>query len=239
MEPGWTFEVIGMACDRKTLLLISCYADGEATPEEAEIAARHLAECAGCRKLVGEWQGGRQMLEWACAFEVPEEVKLEDGQMAAAQRTTGRIRVWPRLKWNWRLAGALAAVVAIGLAAYWSVTLPPILPVGRTVATRRVEQAVRVGSSVHLTVGPDSKVARIDDRSIKLAKGWVAADVRHGFGFTVVTNRFSVHDQGTRFRVGASPEFDWVTVEEGAGTGPGRRYQQAGFGRRDADCQGR
>lgn len=203
-----------MACDRKTLLLISCYADGEATPQEAEIAARHLEECAQCRKLVEEWQGQRQMLEWACTFELPEEIKLEDRQVAVAHGTMSG-PVWPRLRWNWRMAGVLATVAVIGLVGYWFATLPPILAVGETLASGGQPRTVRLQWGVSLRVGPDSKVTRVDNHSIKLERGWVAASVRHGTGLRVGTHRIQVLDQGTRFWVGTSPSFDCVTVQEG------------------------
>ena len=219
-----------MACDRKTQLLISCYADGEATPAESARAAEHLETCAECRKLVEEWQGQRQLLEWACTFELPEEIKLEGRQVEAAQRVVHR-SVWPRLRWNWGLASGLAALVVIGFVGYWFATLPPILPVGGKVSPSSIEQAVRVRSGVRLNVGPNSKIVRVDERTIRLDQGWVAANVRHGTGLRVLTKRLEVRDQGTRFWVGTTAGLDSVVVEEGyvdVETG-GTRYEvQAG-----------
>lgn len=203
-----------MACDRKTLLLLSCYADGEATADEAARAAEHLKSCSDCRKLIEEWQGQRQLLEWACTFELPEEIRLEERQVEVAQRVLHR-SVWPRLRWNWRLAGGLAALAVTGLVGHWFATLPPILAVGGTVSAGSIEQVVRVQNGVRLNVGPNSKIVRVDDRTIRLEKGSVEASVRHGTRFRVVTPRVRVVDQGTRFWVGTGPEIDCVTVQEG------------------------
>lgn len=204
-----------MACDRKTLLLISCYADGEANPEEAARAAEHLQTCAECRKLVDDWQGHRQMLQWACTFELPEEFKLEDRQVAVARRTDTGLR-WPRVRWDWRLAGGLAAVAVIGFIAHWFAALPPMLGVGKSLAATGQPESARVGSGVTLQISANSKIVRMSDTSIKLEKGSVTAWVRHGTGFRVVTDRLQVLDQGTTFWVGTGPDMDCVTVQEGA-----------------------
>lgn len=206
-----------MACDRKTLMLISCYADGEATAEEAARATEHLETCADCRKLVEEWRGQRQLLEWACTFELPDEVVMDipkrEGQVAVVQSGSRRPG-WVRLRW--KLAGLTAAAVAIAaLAIYHMATLPPVMGVGKTVVAGTEAACVRVEDGVVLRISPNSRVTRTGAASIRLDGGSVAAEVRHGTGFTVVTPRVRVMDQGTKFWVGTGPEIDCVTVDEG------------------------
>ncbi len=206
-----------MACDRKTQLLISSYADGETTPLEAVRAEEHLHTCADCRALVEQWHGQRQLLEWACTFELPEELKLEDAQMAVAQRAVNGPR-WPQLRfrWNWLTAGALATVIATAFLVAWYATLPPMLRVGERIASSSAAQNVRIGGDIRLQVGPNTRLVRIDERTIRLDDGSLSASVRHGNGtFRILTRRMEVVDQGTEFWVGTSPEMDSVLVREG------------------------
>lgn len=202
-----------MACDQKTLLLISCYADGEAVGDDATRASAHLETCAECRKLVEEWQGSQDLLQWACAFELPDEVVLEAKRTESAHGVVQR-RARPQLRWNWRWAAGLATVAIIAAAGYWFVTLPPLMAVGEKVAPA-AGQTVRIGSSIRLEIGPGSEVVRLDDRTVRLDKGWVSAKVTHGTGFTVLTKRLAVRDRGTRFWVGTKPGLDTVVVDEG------------------------
>lgn len=203
-----------MACDQKTLLLISCYADGEATAEESAHAAEHLENCAECRKLVEEWEGSQQLLQWACALELPEEVNVVN-EVVQAQQMMYRRFVWPRMRWNWLTAGGLAAAVILLLVGYWFATLPPVLSVGSRVAAGAAAKQVRIGSRIRLEVGPGSKLVRLDDRTVRLEHGWVSANVAHGTGFRIVTDRIRVLDRGTVFWVGKSKGLDCVAVEAG------------------------
>lgn len=204
-----------MACDQKTLMLISCYADGEAVGEQATRAAAHLERCAECRKLVGEWQGSQQLLEWACTFELPDEINVESGMVAVPQKTVRRLS-WPRLRWNWLAAGGLTAAIAVVFIGYWFATLPPVLPVGKSLVSANRAQAARMGSDVRLTLGPNSKIVRKDERTVSLVRGWVMASVRGGSGIEVDSPRLKVTDRGTRFQVGTQPKLDYVLVDEGS-----------------------
>ena len=205
-----------MACDRKTQLLISCYADGETTADETVLAEQHLHACADCRKLVEEWQGQRQLLQWACTFELPDDLKLEDAQMTTARNVNRP--VWPRLRLrlNWLTAGALAAAIVMAFFAVWYAMLPSVLRVGGKIASGRASKIVRIGLNVRLRIGPGSKLVRVNDRAVRLDRGWVFATVEHGCGvFRVVTSRIEVIDQGTKFWVDTSPKMDSVVVREG------------------------
>lgn len=210
-----------MACNKKTLLLISAYADGEATPEESAKAIEHLEHCSECRKLVGEWQRERQLFEWTFARELPEEFCIEpSGQSAQEERQMTSIesaperRGWGRWRWSWARAGLLATVASIAFVIYYFATLPPMFE--KSLATGNETRAVRMDGGIRLELGPGSRISRIDNRSIRLEQGQVMASVRHGTGFRVLTNRIEVVDQGTRFDVTTGPKADCVVVKEGS-----------------------
>lgn len=214
-----------MACDQQTLLLISTYADGEASPAEAAEARSHLDQCAECRKLVEDWQSQRTMFEWAYSIPLPEnDAIFEEAAMSEIERTPGRGFRFG-LGWNLRMAGAFAAIVIVGWVIYHFATLPPML--GNRLATGVKPERVRVASNIELKVGPETKITRIDARSIRLDRGWVSAKVRHGSGFRILTPRIEVTDQGTRFTVTSGPENDYVIVEEGAVRVSKGRWQES------------
>lgn len=200
-----------MACDQKTLLLISAYADGEAMLEETREARTHLEQCGDCRKLLEDWRGQRTLFEWAYSLEMPEKELIRMEQPVREPLRTRNTRL-PSFRWTWVGAGALASAIAVLV--YSVVTLPPILQ--KTLVTKSETQAVRVKKDIELQVGPDTKIERIGDRSIRLLDGWVSASVRHGTGFRVLARRIQVTDQGTRFTVGSGPKLDYLLVEEGS-----------------------
>jgi len=204
-----------MACDRKTQMLVSCHADGEATREETARAVAHLADCAQCRKMVSEWEEQRQVVDWAYALDLPE-INLDlERQIMKSVVLQARPRPW-KITWRpkWAVSFALAAVVVAAVVLIRMAVVPPLL--GARLATGAGARNVRVDDPVRLTVGPNSIVTRIGDRAIKLERGWVEASVRHGTGFEVVAKRMRVTDQGTRFRVDTGAVGDVVTVDEGS-----------------------
>ncbi|MDO8588987.1 MAG: zf-HC2 domain-containing protein [Armatimonadota bacterium] len=205
-----------MACDQQTLLLISTYADGEASAEESQEARTHLEGCAECRKLLEDWRGQRTMFEWAYSLRLPEEVSVQAEE--SAMSNTERTRRFPfrlGIRWSWAGVAALsAAAVAAVLVIHHLAGPPPML--GSRLATSLKPQAVRMESGIELNVGPDTKITRIGVNSIRLDQGWVSASVRHGSGFRVLTRRIEVTDQGTRFTVGTGPKLDYVVVNEGS-----------------------
>ncbi|MDO8681867.1 MAG: zf-HC2 domain-containing protein [Armatimonadota bacterium] len=209
-----------MACDRGIILLISCYSDGEATSEEAARAIAHLEHCAECRKLLEEWREQRRMFEWTYTIEAPEETRAEWLEEPARKETRMSITekiyrtpIWGRRSLVWM--GALAATVIIGFVIHHFAAAPQFLKVGTQIAAGIQTQTVRMEGDIQLKVGPGSKISRIDDKSIRLDKGWVTASVRHGSGLRVLTRRLEVIDQGTRFEVGTRQALDYVLVEEG------------------------
>ena len=213
-----------MACDRDTVLLISCYADGEATHEEASRAKTHLEDCRECRRLVENWSKERTMLEWTYATELPREAEIDwrqelarRGESQSPSRRYGWTRMLApcrplRLVWT----GALAAAVIVGFLIHHFTAQPPMLEVGARIVTSSESESARMDGGIELRIGPNSKVTRIDDRSIRLKKGWVNASVRHGSGLRVLTRRIRVLDVGTVFRVGTGPKLDYVIVREGS-----------------------
>ncbi|MCX6343739.1 MAG: zf-HC2 domain-containing protein [Armatimonadetes bacterium] len=198
-----------MACNQKTLLLISSYADGEATCEETARAIVHLETCRHCRKMVTDWQEQRQVLDWAYTFELPEQITLntEKKQMSSTEaRPIG-------INWRWNWVKPMAAAVVIAFILIKIMNVNPML--GDKLITGSKARSARMPGNIQLKVGPNSKITRINDHSIRLEQGWVAANVRHGTGFEVLTKRIRVVDKGTRFRVGAALLADVVTVDEG------------------------
>jgi hypothetical protein len=206
-----------MACDQEILTLVSCYADGEAAPDEETQARAHLDGCAECRKLVSDWGEARQLAEWAYTFELKECLPLErqEQQMTAAvaakrQRSHSGIGGRWRSVWAWTLLG----VILLAVAAYRFAAVPPML--GSSLAAAGEAQNARMQGGIRLKLGPESKISRIGDRSIRLERGWVTASVRHGTGLRVLTPRLEVTDQGTLFQVRRGAKLDYVLVQQGS-----------------------
>ena len=204
-----------MACDQQTLLLISSYADGEASPEEASNARAHLEQCGECRKLIEDWRSHRTMFEWTYNIKMPEQdlVQAEEWDMDNNARTE-RARFKLGGRWNWAAIGALAAVVTIAFVVYHPAELPPML--GSRLATALKSRTVRMASDIELKVGPNTSITRIGGNAIRLECGWLSASVHHGSGLRILTPRIEVTDQGTRFVVGSGPKLDYVVVEDGS-----------------------
>lgn len=230
-----------MTCDREMLLLISSYADGEATPEEAERAAEHLVGCTGCRKMVEQWQGHQQLFTWAYTREITdgctadELIRLErkdhpmteDNLPRKAKQERKTNIAMPR-RWAW--AATLAAVLLIALTAY-AVVAHSWLKVGQQLVTTIQPRETRMAINIGLTVGPHAKIRRTGTRTLRIEQGWVAADVRNGSSVIIETPRLRATDRGTKFHVGAGAKADYVTVEKGAvevKIGAARRMVKAG-----------
>lgn len=223
-----------MACDRRTRLLISCYADGETTPSETAKAKAHLETCPECRALIDQWSGEKAVFQWAYTSQIPEETTQDWRESLAGKApkmstatTKPASRKWPRLKWptitlptlvrrpiNWAIAGLVTAAVIAGLMIYQTTTLPPMIGVGATITAAATAQPARMGEAIELTIGPNSRVTRMDETSLRLEEGWVSAEVRRA-KLRILSPRLEVIDKGTRFRVGTGPKMDYVIVEEG------------------------
>lgn len=203
-----------MTCDQKILQLISCYADGETTPEESKQAAEHLEKCAGCRKMLNEWREQRQLLEWAYTLKLPDEIGIDISGQEKYMNTVSVVSDKPcHIHWSfrWAFAGVIAIIMAFVI--YHFAMLPPFFD--KNIATGHSIEKTRVANGITLEVGPDSTITRLGERSIKLDRGWVKAFVRHGDGFQIFTRRMRIEDKGTVFNVATSRDIDCVTVEEG------------------------
>jgi len=219
-------EVSSMTCDHEILQLISSYDDGEATPEEAAHAAEHLANCSGCRKMLEQWQGHRQLFTWAYTREIPDEdnavetllrrVKKEETMpeepMLHKDAQARKRNAFLLRRWGW--ATALAALFVLIFVAYQLITPLYFLKVGREVATTTTSRKMRIAFNVDLTLGPHTKISRLHKHTIHVEQGWVAVEVRSG-SITISTPRIMVTDQGTKFHIGTGAKADYVTVEEG------------------------
>ncbi len=218
-----------MACDRELQLMISCYADGEATPAQAARVEEHLASCAACRKLLDDWQGQQQLFTWAYTRAIPEEINAEISAEAVARQLIQEEhlpmidaitvrkpvhRLFDRR--TWARVGALAAIVLLAVMLYQLVAALSFLGVGRSVATGLHPRATRMNWDVDLNVGPYSKIRRLDAHAIRLEQGWVLATIRHGSHIDIETPRMKVTDRGTCFYTGTGAKSDYVIVEAGA-----------------------
>ena len=212
-----------MACNQKTLLLMSRFANGEATADEASRAAAHVESCVNCRELIDEWQGQRQLLVWASTLELPElspdklrEIAQREEPMSVPQRPSRRI-AWPRIRINWAHSSAtMATVITFGLVTMYAsrnALFTPRLPDGTTLGS--AAPTVRVRNGVVLELAPNTRVTRLGDDKVRLDAGWIRATVRHGSSLRIQTKRLDVRDVGTVFQMNASPSSDSVTVEEG------------------------
>jgi hypothetical protein len=209
------------------LLLISAYADGEATPDEVERAVEHLAGCTSCRKMVEQWQGHQQLFTWAYTREITdgctadelirqagrEESMTEDAMPRKVAQERKPIITLPR-RWAW--AAATAAIFMLLLIAYQFISPLLFLKIGREVVTAASPRAARMAFNIDLTVGPNSIIRRIDKRTIRLERGWVAATVSGDASITIATPRITVTDRGTKFHVGIGTKAEYVAVKEGS-----------------------
>lgn len=212
---------MSMTCDNNTLLLISSYVDGETNPEETLIAESHLEQCAQCRRLVETWQRQREMLEWAYTCNMPEQVDSEwqksfvSGvkKMPIVDRLTRPFRNAVRpVSLAWAMVLMLVVIIGLGIRHF---TLAPYLGIGDKIISSKSFQSARMDNGIQLKIGPNSKVVRVGEKSLRLEKGWIYASVRHGSGLKIFTRRLEVRDQGTKFRVGTGDKLDYVIVDEG------------------------
>jgi len=208
------------------LLLISSYADGEATPEEAERAAEHLERCTGCHKMVEQWQGHQQLFTWAYTREITDGCAVDALIRQAGKEQSMTEEPMPRkaaqerktiiiLPHRWKWVAALAAVLFIAFTAYAVITHSWI-KVGQQVVTAMQPRETRMAINVGLTIGPHSIIRRTGPHTLRVEQGWVATDVRNGAGVTIETPRLRATDRGTKFHVGTGAKADYVTVEKGA-----------------------
>lgn len=95
---------------------LSAYIDGEvAAAERARIGA-HLESCEECRQYLDELRRTVAFIQSSEPVRAPEgfraqvRSKLEEGTSRS-----GVAMRWPQLRWSWRTAGAVAAVLLIGM----------------------------------------------------------------------------------------------------------------------------
>jgi anti-sigma factor RsiW len=111
---------------------VALYAGGDLPPADAESVARHLGECAACRKFAVDLQGSLELLREA-----------HDEQPALADYAAVRARVianiqnapspWWRRVWVYGSAMAAAALVLLLLAPDRNTPVLPPLPVPQAV----------------------------------------------------------------------------------------------------------
>ena len=119
-----------MRCD-DMIELLSCYIDGEVSPEERAVVEKHIGECESCRKLVEEMASIRRALSELTGADVPPD--LHEGIMKAVTAvrkspSTFDQKRGSRPQWNWlgwmkharpswvmpAVAGALAMLMVVG-----------------------------------------------------------------------------------------------------------------------------
>jgi|GEM_PF-4556196 len=211
-----------MACDRDMLLLVSAYADGETTSEQSAIVEAHLETCADCKASLQDWQGQKELLNWAYTVPLPELSR--DFERSNAQVVPKRPSIVKRMQTmstqfighgKLAIAAVVIALVIVAGVKIQQMRKPSYMPVGKSLVSLNHEKHISTEENVRLTLGPDSIITRINDRTIRLQKGWVEAEVREHTGLKVLTDRMEVTDQGTKFRVGTRPVLDYVLVDKG------------------------
>lgn len=204
-----------MACDHKTLKLLSIYVDGEAGPAEAAQAEAHLQTCHECQSVVREWQRGLEMLDWAYRRSLPDDVAEPVFEPPIAQPAPSRRR-WTLALPDLRIPvfAAVSLLIALmGFLAYRQIVSVPTL--GRMLVTSQRAQTILVAAGIRVRLEPDTEVARLGDRAISLAYGTINAKVTGEPGFTIRTRKLEIVDEGTMFEVHSDPKTDRVTVKEG------------------------
>lgn len=204
-----------MACDHKTLKLLSIYVDGEASAAESARAEAHLQTCRECQSVLREWRRGLEMLNWAYRRSLPDDVAepVFEPPVGALPRPRGR---WTLVLPNLRIPAFAAAsllIALMGYLAYRQIVSVPTL--GRALATSRQAQTVLVAAGIRVKLEPETEVARLGDRAIRLAYGTINAKVTSEPGFTIRTRKLEIVDEGTVFQVHSDPKVESVTVKEG------------------------
>jgi ferric-dicitrate binding protein FerR (iron transport regulator) len=202
-----------MACDQKTMELLSVFVDGEATPEEAARAEAHLGVCSECRATVQEWRHGLEMLDWAYSRALPENIAepVFEPPASIPEQRKRRSFQWPSLR-VFAPAMVLAALIFIGVFVIQHIRQPVL---GRQLATAGTNQTVLVAKGIRLEILPNSEVTRLGEKAINLIEGDIKIKVTHAGGLVVKTRRLQIIDQGTKFEVHSDAKADSITVEEG------------------------
>lgn len=92
---------------------LAAHIDGELSPQKADQVARHLAQCEDCRAEREQVKYGMDALDPLVLVEPPEAIWT----LIEAVLQQNRASVRP-----WRLAFAASAILALGGAAYWTLT---------------------------------------------------------------------------------------------------------------------
>jgi anti-sigma-K factor RskA len=103
--------------------LADAYALDTVTPEERQVAAAHLASCAGCRSLLHELNGAVELLPFAAS---PVEPRAEVWERIAAALPPGQPKPRTNKRWWSPRLLAVAAIVLFSLLvgqAAWNVSL--------------------------------------------------------------------------------------------------------------------
>lgn len=135
---------------------LSSLVDGALGAQEAAEVEAHLAECARCRAELAQLRATVAMLREVEPVHAPEgfagsvRERLE-GLSRARTRSgwPGLLAVLPRVRWSWRTAAAVTAVVLVGLfAANFALEMMPVPQVLRKAEVERESPDRLAGTAV-------------------------------------------------------------------------------------------
>jgi anti-sigma-K factor RskA len=150
--------------------LVAPYALDALTDDERAAFERHLADCAQCRRQLGELQEAAAALAFAESREPPPELR---DRILEAARENGKVVEFPRRRWLFpatAVAAAAAAVAAIAVGV-WATSLSRDLDRERS-ANQSYERALQLlGGGAEVTpladaeggllVAPDGEAALV------------------------------------------------------------------------------
>ena len=213
-----------MKCDKDFLILLSAYADGETNNNETQKVITHLEICSDCRNLLEEWQGQKQVMQWAFTQSLLESdcqvVRTKQAKEISGAKMNNNINevsipIKKKIRWQWSFAVPLIIIFTFIMVVMY-INQPQIIKVGDTLSTASAKESARLEGGVKLAIGPNSKIVRLSEDKIRLEKGWVNAIVNGGSGISIITKRIEISDIGTKFKVRTTSKFDYVSVKEGS-----------------------
>ena len=96
--------------------LLSAYLDGQVSAQEQARIRRHLDQCEDCRRHLEELRRTVALLQSSEPVRAPEGFQAALRSKVEALGMQPRITLrWPRMRWSWRAAGAVAAALLVGI----------------------------------------------------------------------------------------------------------------------------
>lgn len=96
--------------------LLSGYLDEQVSAQEQARIRRHLDQCEDCRRHLEELRRTVALLQTSEPVRAPEGFRATVHSKVEEVASQPKISLrWPRLRWSWRTAGAVAAALLVGI----------------------------------------------------------------------------------------------------------------------------